>query len=65
MFKQELFIQGDAGQIETVIHTVDGEVSRVGIVCHPNPLQEGTMDNKVVTTVAKALHAMGMAAIRF
>ena len=29
-------------------------------VCHPHPLFGGTMDNKVVTTLARALHEVGM-----
>ena len=34
---------------------------RYAVVCHPHPLFGGTMDNKVVTTLARALHEAGIA----
>lgn len=37
----------------------------VALVCHPHPLYGGTMDNKVVTTVARDCIAKGMHTIRF
>lgn len=65
MHKETLFIPGPAGNLEAVIQTPANAITHVGIICHPNPLQEGTMQNKVVTTVAKAFNNLGMAAIRF
>ena len=35
------------------------------VVCHPHPLQGGTMDNKVVTTLARAFVHSGWRAVRF
>ncbi|SRR5579875_1843147 len=35
------------------------------LVCHPHPLGQGTMHNKVVFTLAKALNAAGVPALRF
>jgi uncharacterized protein len=35
------------------------------VICHPHPLYGGTMDNKVVTTVARALHEVGIPTLRF
>lgn len=35
------------------------------VVCHPHPLGQGTMHNKVVFTLAKALGAAGVPALRF
>jgi hypothetical protein len=35
------------------------------IVCHPHPLYGGTLENKVVHAVAKALAADGLAVLRF
>ncbi len=40
-------------------------VSGVAIVAHPHPLFGGTMDNKVVTTLARALVDLGYATARF
>lgn len=39
--------------------------ARFGVVCHPHPLHGGTLDNKVVYTLARACIALGAAAIRF
>lgn len=38
---------------------------RVGVVCHPHPLFQGTMDNKVVTTLTRTFRDLGMATLRF
>jgi alpha/beta superfamily hydrolase len=38
---------------------------RAAIVCHPHPLHGGTMDNKVVYTVAKTLAEEGLHVVRF
>jgi len=35
------------------------------IMCHPNPLEGGTMDNKVVTTSIKAMNKLGVLGLRF
>jgi alpha/beta superfamily hydrolase len=37
----------------------------VAVVCHPHPLFGGTMHNKVVHTLARALRAGGAATVRF
>ncbi len=39
--------------------------SAVGIVCHPHSLHGGSMQNKVVHTVATAFSRMGMKVVRF
>lgn len=66
MQKQELFIPGPAGDIEAVLHLPDQSNSEYfGIVCHPHPLQEGTMNNKVVTTVVKAYNSLNIPCVRF
>jgi hypothetical protein len=38
---------------------------RAAVVCHPHPEYGGTLENKVVHTVAKALAAEGLHALRF
>jgi len=35
------------------------------IMCHPNPLEGGTMDNKVVTTVIKSFNYLGALGVSF
>ncbi|MGH8148689.1 MAG: alpha/beta hydrolase [Steroidobacteraceae bacterium] len=36
-----------------------------GVICHPHPLHGGTLDNKVVYTLARALHDLGLPTVRF
>lgn len=40
-------------------------VTAFAVVCHPHPLFGGTLDNKVVYTVARAFQQLGAPAIRF
>jgi uncharacterized protein len=62
-------IAGPAGEIEALVETPaeDGAApgARFGVVCHPHPLYGGTLDNKVVYTLARAFVELGVAAIRF
>lgn len=43
----------------------DGNTDQVALLCHPNPLQEGTMNNKVVTTMYRFARDNGMHVVRF
>ena len=45
--------------------TTDVPQRGLAVVCHPHPLQGGTMDNKVVTTIARALTQRGWRVVRF
>lgn len=59
-------ITGPAGKLEIAIGTPAGEErNAVGIICHPHPLYDGTMYNKVVTTLARIFQAKGLTTIRF
>lgn len=61
-------IPGPAGDIEVVIEIPDESAGApVGwvVLGHPHPQMGGTMDNKVVHTLARACVAAGWAAIRF
>jgi alpha/beta superfamily hydrolase len=57
-------IDGPAGAIETDINDPGAPRRGIALVAHPNPLQGGTKDNKVVTTLAKALFGCGYVALR-
>jgi alpha/beta superfamily hydrolase len=64
---ETLLIPGPAGGIETDIHDpgAPGVVPRgIALIAHPNPLQGGAKDNKVVTTLARAFSALGYVAVR-
>lgn len=37
----------------------------IGVVCHPHPLHGGTMQNKVVHTLARAMQEAGAPTVRF
>jgi len=59
-------IPGPAGQIETLLTVPrDRDPIAIAIICHPHPMQEGTMHNKVVTTLSKAFDACGAITLRF
>jgi uncharacterized protein len=58
-------IEGPAGPLEASVEEGNDAGAAYALVCHPHPVFGGTMDNKVVTTVARALSACGMPAVRF
>jgi alpha/beta superfamily hydrolase len=58
-------VPGPAGCLEAAIDSVDATPRAIAVVCHPHPLQQGTMQNKVVTTVARAFAQLGAHALRF
>jgi hypothetical protein len=58
-------VDGPAGALETIVDAPQGEPRAIAVICHPHPLQQGTMHNKVVTTVARAFRRLGAAAVRF
>lgn len=64
---ERVLLRGPAGDLEARIETPAGlqEVTRFGVVCHPHPLFGGTLDNKVVYTVCRSFHDLGMPTIRF
>jgi alpha/beta superfamily hydrolase len=51
--------------LEAAIDAAVGRAGAVAVICHPHPLQRGTMSNKVVTTVARAFAKLGADAVRF
>ena len=59
-------IAGPAGPLSVAVDTTTELPTRgLAVICHPHPLQGGTMDNKVVTTVARALVHRGWRVVRF
>ncbi|MFN5348235.1 MAG: alpha/beta hydrolase [Polaromonas sp.] len=64
---QKSTVQGAAGAIEVAIDTpVGGAVPKgVALIAHPHPLFGGTLDNKVVQTLARAFTQCGWTAVRF
>ncbi len=62
---QKITCEGPAGTLECARDMPAGAPVGLAIVCHPHPLFGGTMDNKVVQTVARALLALGWTTVRF
>ena len=58
-------VPGPAGRLEAVVDSIDAVARAIAVVCHPHPLHEGTMHNKVVTTVARAFAQLGAHVVRF
>jgi alpha/beta superfamily hydrolase len=58
------FIAGPAGRIECAVDTPERASRGVALVAHPHPLFGGTLDNKVVQTLARALVELGYEAWR-
>lgn len=62
---QKIFLQGEVGLIEALRDEPAGASRGVAVVAHPHPLFGGTMDNKVVQTLARAFVQCGWTVVRF
>lgn len=62
---QKLTLQGEIGAIEALRDDPVGVAQGVAVVAHPHPLFGGTMDNKVVQTLARAFVQCGWSVVRF
>jgi alpha/beta superfamily hydrolase len=58
-------VAGPAGAIECAIDAPAGAARGVAVICHPHPQYAGTMDNKVVQTLARAFVQLGWRSVRF
>lgn len=63
--RRKFTIPGPAGALEGVVHLPEGEPRAIAVVAHPLPIDGGTMDNKVVTTLTNTFVDLGCAAFRF
>lgn len=72
--EQSLFIPGPQGKLEAyaqglLVNNPDSltsdRIPLIGIICHPHPLYQGNMHNKVVTTLTRAWQEMGLSCVRF
>lgn len=62
---QRLSIAGPAGALELAIDEPESLARGVAVIAHPHPLFGGTLDNKVVQTLARAFVQCGWRAVRF
>jgi len=58
-------IAGPAGRIECAIDRPAVAPQGLAVACHPHPQFGGTLDNKVVQTIARACLDVGWACVRF
>ena len=58
------FVAGPAGRIECAVDSPDSPPRGGALVAHPHPLFGGTLDNKVVQTLARACVDLGYEAWR-
>lgn len=62
---ERALVDGEAGAIEVVCNVPPHARAGIALVCHPHPLQGGTMDNKVAQTLAKTFFGLDYVAVRF
>ena len=62
---QRITWRGEAGAIEGLLDQPEGAARGIAVVAHPHPLFGGTMDNKVVQTLARAFVQCGWSVARF
>jgi hypothetical protein len=58
------FVAGPVGRIECAVDSPDGQPRGIALVAHPHPLFGGTLDNKVVQTLARSFVELGYEAWR-
>jgi alpha/beta superfamily hydrolase len=58
-------LAGPAGRLQALRDRPEGQALGVAVIAHPHPLYGGTMDNKVVQTLARAFVQAGWTAVRF
>jgi alpha/beta superfamily hydrolase len=61
---EKLLLDGPAGKIEVDVSDPGNTRRAIALIAHPHPLMGGTKDNKVVTTLARTLYALGYVALR-
>lgn len=59
-----VFIDGPLGQLEA-LYLDTAEATGIALICHPNPVQGGTMLNKVVSTLQRTARDAGLLTLRF
>jgi hypothetical protein len=63
---EKVVVDGPAGAIEAMIERPpDARSDIVAVCCHPHPLYGGTMQNKVVHTMARACQDRNVTTVRF
>jgi len=62
---QDFFIAGEVGRLECKLDLPSDSAPRgIALIAHPHPLYGGTMDNKVIQTLARAFTTLGYVSVR-
>jgi hypothetical protein len=61
---ERVFVAGPAGRIECAVDKPEAPARGTALIAHPHPLYGGTLDNKVVQTLARAFVELGYEAWR-
>lgn len=61
---RRIAVPGPAGRIECAVDVPTAAPRAVALIAHPHPLHGGTLDNKVVQTLARTFVDLGYAAVR-
>jgi len=64
MRETPVLIDGPVGQLEALYLDLP-EATGLALICHPNPIQGGTMLNKVVSTLQRTSRDAGLITLRF
>jgi alpha/beta superfamily hydrolase len=64
---EEFFLRGPAGNLECVadVPLPADERPATIVLCHPHPQHGGTMHNKVITIMERAMRELGLRTVRF
>jgi alpha/beta superfamily hydrolase len=60
-----VLIEGPAGLLEVALDWPVDTPRGLAVICHPHSLHGGSLNNKVVTSLAKGFQAAGLATLRF
>jgi alpha/beta superfamily hydrolase len=63
--QRKVSFAGAAGQLEGILQLPGDTPRAIAVIAHPLPIMGGTMDNKVVSTLAKACIESGYVTLRF
>ncbi len=62
---EPLTVPGPVGALEALLEGPKDPSRAVAVVCHPHPLHQGSMHNKVVHSLSRAFAAAGARVMRF
>jgi uncharacterized protein len=62
---EPVIFQGPVGQLEGLLDRPVDTPRAIAVVCHPHPLQQGAMTNKVTYILARAFNDLGAVNLRF